>query len=54
MLQPLVFFEKLVFFELAFLKENTDVEQKQNLKSGKNKDKERGFERKKKRGNQQT
>ena len=29
------FFEKLVFLNLHFLKKNTDVEQKQNLKSGK-------------------
>ena len=47
-------FLKNCVFELASLKENTDVEQKTNFKSGKkNKDKERDFERKKKRGNQQ-
>ena len=35
---------KLVFSTLHFLKKNIDVEQKTKLKSGKNKDKERGFE----------
>ena len=49
----LPFFEKMCFFELAFLKENTDVEQKAKLKVRKKTDKEREFERKKKRGNQQ-
>ena len=50
-----LFFEKMCVLKLNlhFSKKNTDVEQKTNLRSGKNKDKEREFERKKKRGNQQ-
>ena len=48
------FLKKIVFFlNLHLSKRSTDLEQKQNLKSDKkNKDKEREFERKKKRGNQ--
>ena len=42
----------LFFLNLHFLKKNTGVEQKPNLKSGK-KQRSGGFERKKKRGNQQ-
>ena len=39
--------QKLVFLNLHFLeKKNIDVEQKENSKSGESKDKERGFERK--------
>ena len=44
----------MCFLNLRSLKPNTDVEQKQNLKSEKkNKDKKKEFVRIKKRGNQQ-
>ena len=42
---------KLVFLT-CFFERDIDVEQKQNVKSGKIKDKEKEFERKKKTGNQ--
>ena len=47
--------QKLVLLKLTFLKETTFMlNQQQNLKSGKKKDKEKEFERKKKTENQKN
>ena len=47
------FCPKIGVFQLVFFEtKNNDVEQKHNLKSAKNKDKKKGFQREKKTGNQ--
>ena len=51
MLQPPLFLKRCVFQFGFFETKNNDVEQKHNSKSGKNKDKEKRFQRENKTGN---